>query len=251
MSSISGFGNTAKSLARNPLGIIALFIVLIYGFASIVVGASDKLERDERYLIVVFMTVFPVIVLSVFGWLVAKHHEKLYAPKDYNTDEAFLKGIKNKKERGSELINLKSQISEGVKAVLNSQEVQENLRKSDNIKENLARTADKITENIKRNSFITIDTREFTGKNTGVYEFPAGAFSTVSELLDQIYFMIEAYVGAFEYGISWAIKNSGGDGIIKCARMITKTPAGIPCPDERTLTEIGIHPGSIIEIIAP
>src|SRR5271170_5271889 len=27
------FGETAKSLARNPLGIIALFIVMIYGFA--------------------------------------------------------------------------------------------------------------------------------------------------------------------------------------------------------------------------
>jgi hypothetical protein len=29
-----GFGETAKSLARNPLGIVALFIVLVYGFAS-------------------------------------------------------------------------------------------------------------------------------------------------------------------------------------------------------------------------
>jgi hypothetical protein len=28
------FGDVAKGLARNPLGIIALFIVLVYGFAS-------------------------------------------------------------------------------------------------------------------------------------------------------------------------------------------------------------------------
>src|SRR5256885_10550792 len=34
----------AKNLARNPLGIIALFIVLVYGFASLMVGFSDKLQ---------------------------------------------------------------------------------------------------------------------------------------------------------------------------------------------------------------
>lgn len=32
------FGETAKSLARNPPGIIALFIVLVYGFASLVIS---------------------------------------------------------------------------------------------------------------------------------------------------------------------------------------------------------------------
>jgi hypothetical protein len=29
--SVKSFGETAKGLARNPLGIIALFIVLVYG----------------------------------------------------------------------------------------------------------------------------------------------------------------------------------------------------------------------------
>lgn len=48
MSDVTGFGETAKSLARNPLGIIALFIVLIYGFASLVVGFSSRLEDTER-----------------------------------------------------------------------------------------------------------------------------------------------------------------------------------------------------------
>ena len=32
--SLKSFGETAKGPARNPLGIIALFIVLVYGFVA-------------------------------------------------------------------------------------------------------------------------------------------------------------------------------------------------------------------------
>lgn len=48
MNQLDDFGKTAESLARNPLGIIALFIVLIYGFASIVVVFGSNLQSGER-----------------------------------------------------------------------------------------------------------------------------------------------------------------------------------------------------------
>jgi len=48
MNSIKEFGNTAKGLARNSLGIIALFIALIYGFAALVLGKASHLEPTER-----------------------------------------------------------------------------------------------------------------------------------------------------------------------------------------------------------
>ncbi|MBN2077065.1 MAG: response regulator [Dehalococcoidales bacterium] len=94
MPSLTAFGSTAKGLARNPLGIIALFIVLIYGFASLVVGFSDKLTSQERLIIIWFLAVFPCLVLGVFGWLVSRHHTKLYAPTDYREDESFIQASK-------------------------------------------------------------------------------------------------------------------------------------------------------------
>lgn len=60
MSDLSSFGATAKGLARNPLGIIALFIVLIYGFAALTLGLNAKLEAAERTLLVWFLVAFPV-----------------------------------------------------------------------------------------------------------------------------------------------------------------------------------------------
>lgn len=88
--SLKEFGETAKGLARNPLGIIALFIVLIYGFAALVVGFSGQLQASERIPIVWFLVVFPVIVLAVFAWLVSKHHRKLYAPSDFKDETHFI-----------------------------------------------------------------------------------------------------------------------------------------------------------------
>ena len=41
--------------------------------------------------IVWFLVVFPVLVLFVFGWLVSRHHWKLYSPADFRDDEGFIR----------------------------------------------------------------------------------------------------------------------------------------------------------------
>ncbi len=49
------FGGTAKSLARNPLGTIALFIVLVYGFASLVTAFAGSFTSAERLPLIYFL----------------------------------------------------------------------------------------------------------------------------------------------------------------------------------------------------
>jgi CheY-like chemotaxis protein len=85
------FGEIAKSLAGNPLGIIALFIVLVYGFASLVVAFSGSLTSTERIPLVYFLIFFPVLVLGIFAWLVSYHSEKLYSPSDYKDEGNYLR----------------------------------------------------------------------------------------------------------------------------------------------------------------
>lgn len=86
-----GFLSAAKGLARNPLGIIALFIALIYGFATLLLGiAAEKLAEAERCPLIWFIVLFPVMVLAVFYRLVTNHHGKLYSPRDYQNDRSFL-----------------------------------------------------------------------------------------------------------------------------------------------------------------
>ncbi len=84
----------AKDFARNPLGIIALFISLIYGFASLLLdSAADKLTVAERWPIIIFIVVFPILVLITFYKLVTNHHGKLYAPGDFKDDKSFLRTL--------------------------------------------------------------------------------------------------------------------------------------------------------------
>jgi hypothetical protein len=81
---------------RNPLGIVALFISLIYGMSAILLGASIKeLSPHNQTILVLFIAIFPFVVLAVFGWLVARHHMKLYGPSDYRTDKSFLDAFGN------------------------------------------------------------------------------------------------------------------------------------------------------------
>ncbi len=87
----SDFGHTARQLSRNPLGIIALFIVLIYGSAGFVLGVSGAhLEASQKWPLIWFLVLFPPIVFVGFLWLVAKHSFRLYAPSDFRNDESFL-----------------------------------------------------------------------------------------------------------------------------------------------------------------
>ena len=80
-----------KDLVRNPLGIVALFISLIYGLASLLLAwNATALSPEERAPLIAFVTLFRIVVLGVFYLLVTRHHKKLYAPSDFKSDESFL-----------------------------------------------------------------------------------------------------------------------------------------------------------------
>ena len=83
-------------MARNPLGIIAAFITLIYAMSALLLGTTvSKLSEGNQTVLVWFLVLFPVLILAVFGWLVINHHRKLYAPLDFRSDDGFLNAGSN------------------------------------------------------------------------------------------------------------------------------------------------------------
>lgn len=94
-----------KDLVKNPIGIIALFISMIYGFANLLLGTTaSSLTTDERFPLIIFIVAFPVVVLGIFYLLVSRHHGKLYAPGDYKDDKSFLRTL-SQEEREQKLDN--------------------------------------------------------------------------------------------------------------------------------------------------
>jgi ABC-type transport system involved in multi-copper enzyme maturation permease subunit len=112
MNPLGDFMKSAKGLTKNPLGIIGLFISLIYGFACLVLSTSisNLQSASERIPLIWFIIIFPLIILGAFIFLVVNHHEKLYAPSDFRNDDSFIetmsgKKIKEKQEKEAELLN--------------------------------------------------------------------------------------------------------------------------------------------------
>jgi CheY-like chemotaxis protein len=90
---VKGFGDIAQKLAKNPLGIIALFIVLVYGMAALLTGVGNSMSQSERLPLVYFLVAFPVLVLAVFAWLVSKHANKLFSPADFRDEENYVRTL--------------------------------------------------------------------------------------------------------------------------------------------------------------
>lgn len=85
------FGRIAVRLARNPLSVVALFIVLVYAISGWVFTQSVASINDiQKTILILFIVIFPCLILFAFYNLVANHHTKLYAPIDYRDDQAFL-----------------------------------------------------------------------------------------------------------------------------------------------------------------
>jgi hypothetical protein len=84
------FERTAVKLSQGPLGIIALFIVLIHAFASLVLGLATNIGENNRAVLVWFLVSFPVLVLAIFAWLVSRHHAKLYPPQAFTQEQHFV-----------------------------------------------------------------------------------------------------------------------------------------------------------------
>lgn len=85
------FGDIAISLAKNPLGIISLFIVLVYALATLIMLTGKSLKTCERLPLIYFLIAYPFFVLFTFTWTLVYHHQNLYAPSDYKNEDTYLK----------------------------------------------------------------------------------------------------------------------------------------------------------------
>ncbi|MBI3448907.1 MAG: hypothetical protein HY049_08345 [Acidobacteria bacterium] len=99
-SRVGDVARAAVRLSRSPLGIIGLFIVLIYGVAGLVLGFGGAALDCEsvRVPLVWFLIVFPTFVFTVFVWLVVKHQDKIFGPVDFGSAEDFIRFVQLGKE---------------------------------------------------------------------------------------------------------------------------------------------------------
>jgi hypothetical protein len=78
-----------RDYVRSPLGIIGLFVVLVYGLGIVAFGVSSSLDSGQRWVLVLFVVGFPCVAFGAFLYLVLKAPRSMYGPRDFRSDEAF------------------------------------------------------------------------------------------------------------------------------------------------------------------
>ncbi len=71
--------SSAERLSKSVLGSLALFLLLIYFISGVTLIFSSLSERSQTIL-VLFVTLFPLVILLVFYRLVTKHFGKVIDP---------------------------------------------------------------------------------------------------------------------------------------------------------------------------
>lgn len=147
------FSDKAKGLTKNPLGIIALFVSLIYGIAGLVlsVSISNLSCLTERLPLIWFIIIFPIVIFIGFIFLVVKHHEKLYAPLEHPSESSFLLTFENKgKSSIREKIDQESkkqqdQLIEKLSDIITNNNITNSEMDNNNIKEIIEKTFSGLT----------------------------------------------------------------------------------------------------------
>jgi hypothetical protein len=81
-----------RAASRNPLGIIAVFVGIVYALVAIFLFDQnvETLGNIERFFVLLFLLLFPAGAGIGFIWLIITHQDKLYGPSDFKSDEGFL-----------------------------------------------------------------------------------------------------------------------------------------------------------------
>jgi hypothetical protein len=180
---------TQPSKIINPLWIISIF----FSFTEVALGyVVFNTTGGIQIALTCFVIGFPILVAAAFFALLWFRPEHLYAPKDFGSDESFLRSIADARKAGGGLLNLDSEIEKRISVNLTSGKLVKQLSslQGNQLREALKDAAVDITSEIREATSILISLKPIT-LEPGNLIFPVDAFATFDELTDELYFALE------------------------------------------------------------
>ncbi len=202
----------------SPLFIIGMFITfteLIAGYA--IIKTQGIIQRILAFFVIAFPTFIAVLFFS-FLWFKPAN---LYAPKDFNSDESFLS-----------LHEMSS-------------------KSSQKLREAFQKVITELPPQQISNKFITVSFHAYNNTNNALI-YPIYMFDSFQALLNELYFSINSTgfkINPFSYGKEWILIERNTGLSIKHMRNISPRESGMSNVDSRTLAEVGITAGTVLDII--
>jgi hypothetical protein len=221
----------------NPLWIISLFL----GLAELTVGiATTQATGWIQGLLAIFSVGFPCAVAAAFFLILWKRPFVLYAPRDYPDKpgiQDYASAVSSAADRS--LKNVEEAIRAAFEQVITPQLTMlgdENRSRS---------VVDRAVETARRNFRQRVVEVELTNIHPSLapLEFPVTESTTVSDLLDGVYFAIADFVDSFMYNHRWTLEDAEtGHQYREIGTRWARSALG-GGRDHRPLKEVGIQPG--------
>lgn len=187
----------------------------------------------EHGVLIGFIVTFPVLVFIAFLWLVAKHHEKLYSPQDFQNDATF-----ENIAHHSKLAKIHADVEGTIAEAMGGESLDVGMVR-------------RVQQKVTHDSFITVDPTGLIGVESRPLVLPFEAFNTIDDLTDEIFLQFQQYIPPYDYGRSWLLINRSTGKPILTRRIEEKVKYGQPSTDLRPLSDFDISPGTIIGIERP
>ena len=245
-----------KSVPRRtltPLWVISLFVSLT---EAVLAAAVTQTSGGVQVALTAFVLIFPLLIASGFFAILWFKPHHIYAPTEFGQQVGAREYIEAMTQRKSLDENqLYINIQKTIQSTLTSSEIITALtetlaHKEDKLVERdvariLDSAVDKTVENIREESFLTINSKPLLGKKGDIWHIPYDFFATISELLDYLWFKLED-MPAYAYGEKWVLRDRKTGHIFKGASSKYGREK-----DSRKLKEVGIMPGMELEVVLP
>ena len=198
---------------------------------------------------------WPILALLIFVYLGAPLKKFLDSVSEVSLSAAGVEATARKKRQAEATTMLLSEVEDIIQDTLTSDATINKLREIglltpdkksiEKVDHVLTQVADKTVESIRQSNFVTVDSRPLVGVNGEVWQLPYKQFMTVSDFLDNLWYLLQPYgVPSMRYGTLWALRDtSSGTEFKNMGRSWAK---GF---DTRSLADVGILPGMTFEAI--
>lgn len=231
-------GHEKPPKVLGPIWVISLFLGLSEVAATVgLTQASGWIQA----MLALFAVLFPTLIAVAFFLILWFKNKVLYAPGDFTKDT-----------RAGDFADAMDRVNRNsaaaIESTLNALATKLDMSlatggatpgQRDEIRD-LVRTA-------ARESVVTVDLSAFY-RERHTMEVPFTENTTVTDLLDAVYFTIYGLVENYSYGKTWLLRGANARLLDNIGRPYARRYLGTE-RDFRLLSEVGIEPGSTLTIV--
>jgi hypothetical protein len=239
----------------SPLGVISLFL----SFSEVVLGyAVTRTDGWIQGALTAFVILFPIGICIAFFRILWVKPFVFYPPSEFGPDTdvtEYVEAMSAASRPKPVADTIKAKIEQALRpeelgsmiAPLVITSPDRDHAKS--VRELLDLVRGRVEDSVKT-AFVRIDSTPRLGPTGPIWDEAYEPDLPVFAFLDSIWRHLQPHVGPFTYSVEWVLRDVAGNRILRDLGRPWARPRGLR-EDERRLSQVGIRPGTTMEVVRP